>query len=566
MRSAGPLTFLWGCTLLLVLAACSADDNACDGGCGTGLSCVQNSDFPAGNCTAVCDGGGCPSGMVCSPLLSTGQRYCLQDCADGGCPGSTVCSLTSLGRVCLPPSQGVATPIGCAAPRLLVGPAAGPPVDPSCQTPVVASALPPADVQHLGTYSPGTQVSFSVPAGAVGFSIVSQAVSGASDFIFCSGEFVPNFPVPSPLLTPVGATFFDITTKPPLDLTTAPLLFFATSGPQPFTAALTFPNTSAGLSVVVNGGLPAGDWTFVVNDWAHEVNDWLHEIQAPSCDTPSASNTYDVSVIVTPGPLPSVGTLAVDVYLVTETLDAGSAVNAAGVQKFATRFSDILANAGVCVGTVTFHDVPAWAVAKYSSVDVDDEVTQQPCSDFRQMFTLAESGRSTALFFVDDMVLLSGETNGILGVDGSIPGTATYNGTIGGGAAVLAADLSATGCTSAYQPFICGADLVAGVSAHETGHFLGLVHPTEQTGEEFDPLADTPTCVCELCETDPGAAAACGNNPDGGQSTQVYSECSGATQLCGGQNLLMFWAVSPKAEITPQEAAVIRANPLISAP
>jgi hypothetical protein len=577
MQNAGPRSLLACLAVLLLLAACSGSSNGSDGGannscqtgCSGGLSCIQNSDFPAGACTAVCAGGNdCPSGTTCSPVLSSGQSYCLQQCNSGGCPGSTVCTATSETKLCLPVSEAVASPINCAAPQLLVGPPPGPAsADPGCRNPVVASALPSGDVQELGTHSPGSQVSFTMPAGAAGFSIVTQTASGQNGFVECPGFGIfANVPLPSPVKTPAGSIFFDANANLPLDLTTASLVFFSVSGQQPYTMALTFPNTTEGLDIVLDGGLPGGQWTFDVNDFATELQG------QQGCDAGTLRNTYDVSVVVAPGPLPPTGQLAVDIYLVTSGLDAGGAVDAPYVQQFAARFASFYANAGVCVSTMTFHDVPQWALDKYRSIDVDDTVIQDPCSDFRQMFTLAESGRSMALFFVEDLVTTAPlpPLASIVGVDGAIPGTATYNGTIAGGAAVLASDLSATaGCTSQFQPTTCGPDLVSVISAHETGHFLGLFHPTEQTGDSFDPLADTASCVCALCETDPVAAAACTNNPDGGQPTVVdNSVCSSATQLCGGPNLLMFWVdtTAMKGDISPQQAAVMRANPLISGP
>jgi hypothetical protein len=433
----------------------------------------------------------------------------------------------------------------------------------------VASALQASDVQLLGTHSPGESVSFSVPAGAAGFSIVSQAVSGQNGFIDCPGQGVfANVPIPSLLLLPGGSTFFNFIdfneNYPPEDSTTASLAFFPVGGQQPYTAALTFPNTSAGLAMTLDGGLPGGTWSVVVNDFANEFNG----PGVGACDAGTVRNAYDVEVVVTPGPLPSTGQLGVDIYLVSKTLDAGTAVNNAGVQQFALRFASVYANAGVCINTVTFHDVPTWAQDAYASVDVDDSTTQDPCSDFRQMFTLAEPGRTMALFFVDDITATGvPEGDEIVGKDGAIPGMATFNGTTAGGSVVLNADLAVVaGCSAALDPFNCGPDRVALIAAHETGHFLGLFHPTEQTGDEFDPLVDTASCVCALCETNAASAANCS---DGGTPTVVDNTvCSGTTQQCGGANLLMFWLLTTSMEgaITPEQGAVMRASPLISAP
>jgi hypothetical protein len=576
MHNAFVRSALLSCGLSL-LVACSGESGSpqgdggagtCASGCGPGLSCVTNSDFPSGTCTQGCAPGICPTGTVCSPVLSSGASYCLQSCAGVSCPSGTLCSTTASGQVCLPTQEPVKSPISCAAPTLAVGATPGPATQPACRMPVVPSALPPGDVQLLGSHKPGAQVSFQVPAGATGFSIISQAVAGQNGFIDCGPGIgvLANVPVPTPILTPAGATFYDATANIPADLTTADLLFLSTGGQQPYTASLTFPNTSAGLTLALDGGLPAGTWTF-------DVNDYANEFQGPGgCDAGAVRNTYDVEVVVAPGPFPTTSTLNVDVYLVSKTLTAATAVSNAGVQFFANRFASVYANAGVCVGTMTFHDVPAWAKDAYASVTVDDEVTQDPCSDFRQMLTLALPGRTMALFFVDDMQS-SGEPAGdsIVGKDGAIPGMASYNGTIAGGSAVLDADITVVnGCsTGSINISSCGPDRVALIAAHETGHFLGMFHPTEQTGDEFDPLVDTAACVCQLCETSPSAAAACTTNPDGGMPTVVDNTvCGASSQQCGGANLLMFWLLSTSmtGAVTPEEAAVMRANPLLSAP
>ncbi len=507
--------------------------------------------------------------MLCSPVLSSGRSYCLQSCANARCPQAQACTATAQGKVCLATAGADSSPISCSAPQLLLGAVAGPSADPGCQTPVVKSALPTTDVQALGIHQVGEQLSFTVPADAVGFSIVSQAVSTVP-LISLGGGPAPNLAVPSPVVTPQKETFFSDLVAPPQDLTTAVLVSGLPSQGDfaaytPYTAALNFPNSSAGLGIALNGGLPGGTWTFGVNDYAYEC------ASTPECDGGSLSSKYDISVVVSPGPLASRGTLSVDVYLATTSLDAQSAVSSPAVQAFAARYSAFYAQAGMCIGAITFHDLPAWAQAKYASLSVgEDNVELDACSDYHQLFTLAESARGMALFFVDELVGAD-EPPGdeIVGQDGAIPGPPGFNGTVAGGAVVVAADLTSTaGCGTQFNAS-CGPDLVAGISAHETGHFLGLFHPTESTGDAFDPLIDTPSCVCSLCETNPVAAAACSNNPDGGFPTLVSSDvCSGGTQQCGGANLMMFWLLTSSwaGDVTPEESAVMRANPLIAAP
>jgi hypothetical protein len=476
------------------------------------------------------------------------------------------CTGTSVGSVCLSVAAGIPTGASCSAAQLVVGTTPGPASDPGCRMVQVSSSLPAGEVQSLGLAQVGTTLTFEVPAGSIGFSIISQAVSAQPTFDY--GGAVQNLAVPSPLNTPSGALFFTDFATPPDDLTTTLLVSGLPSQGNAaayaiFSAALNFPNSSAGL--FLDGGLPSGTWSFGVNDYAAEC------AVTPGCSGGSTMDTYETSVVVSPGPLPSPGTLAVDVYLVTTIVDAGVAVSDSAIRQFAARFSEFYAQAGICISTFTFHDVPAWARAKYDSVAVDyTDITLDPCSDYHQLFTLAEPNRTIPLFFVDDLTAANvppGDV--ILGVDGAIPGPPTFNGTVAGGAVVLATDLTSLADCSATFDVDCGPDRVAAIGAHESGHFLGLFHPTESEGTFFDPLIDTPACVCSLCETSPAAIAACGGNPDGGEPTIVDNHvCDGLSQQCGGAPYLMFWLLtgSTKGVFSAEESRVMRANPLIAAP
>jgi hypothetical protein len=314
---------------------------------------------------------------------------------------------------------------------------------------------------------------------------------------------------------------------------------------------MTIPNTTAGLDTLASGGvLPAGVWKFVVNDFAAEC------ANTQDCTGGTSESTYDLSVLLKGAPQAS-GTVDVAFYLVGGTLNAGAAATNARVQRMVSTFGAIFANLGLCLGTVTFHDVPAWAKAKYAtSIDADKD---GPCDALSQMFTLARSS-NTLNFFLVEAISSSSAGGQVVGIDGTIPGPSTLGGTVHSGAAVTGADLLSGTCTGTTPNFSsCGADRVAYIAAHEAGHWLGLYHTSEAGGADFDPLSDTSVCNCQVCGKTP---AKCG--ADQGPTLVSAADCS--TVSCGGGDNLMFWQLDEsvsKGRASAQQGRVARANAVV---
>lgn len=462
---------------------------------------------------------------------------------DADCAVPAACS----GGIC-------AAPPSCSAPsvgQLKSGGTAGPSQAPaSCVKTVEGSSV---QAKKLGTHTVGDVLQFDVPRGTGSFTILSQAVS-ATDSITYSGSNLGNTVVPTLIKDPSGTVLYDDTVQSDADPSKATVFYGSES---PVAGAFTIPNTTTLLhGVQSGGGLASGTWHFTVNDWAYEC------LTLNGCTGGSNKSQYDVQVVLRAASIPSSGTVNLGIYLVGGSLTAASAVNDAAIARMLKTMSQFYSNAGLCLGTVTFYDVPDWAKTKYGSgLNVDD---QSPCGDLSQMFTLSQPGNQLNLFLVDDMVAAQQGNAVVVGVDGSIPGPSTIGGTVNSGAAVSSADLSTTGCGSNVDVIHCGADEVAYIAAHEGGHWMGLYHPTEQNGDLFDPLSDTATCSCTSCAPSSQQSSCTQNNPNASSPTLMEgSWCT--TSSCGGGENLMFWVISStsRGTLTSDQGGVVRANPVV---
>ncbi len=482
-------------------------------------------------------------------------------CAGGTCNSDGVCVI---------PSDGDGgTPLTCDA----------------SEKPIGTSALPVERVQKLGTLKVGELVVFDVPANTASVTIVEQAISAPDVVSFRLSTSQTSFTfdnaaVPLVVKNPDGNVIYDDNQQVPDDHSTLPAFF---ASPSPATGTFTVPNTTAGLALVGQSGLPAGAWSMIVSDYAYECTNPAASPLPSNLSCPTGAtdqSTYDVTVITKPtaaGTIPATGTLDVAVYFAVATaqdsagtdipLSAATAASDTDLVRMETALKTIFSNAGITVRNITYKDLPASVQATYATgVNVDETGA---CGELPQLLKLAEPGNTLNIFLVSSFQ--SADLQGsqrIVGVDGTIPGPSTIGGTIASGAAVQTQDLrfGRTSCNGELN-LGCGADKTAYIIAHEAGHFLGLYHVTEPSGTFFDPLDDTAPCSCSTCKA-PDATDRCADaSPRPAINTEhqmTIAECTQSTS-CGGGDDLMFWLLGQGSlgTLTSQQQRVIRANPLV---
>jgi hypothetical protein len=410
-----------------------------------------------------------------------------------------------------------------------------------------------ASTQKLGTHTVGDTVAFNVPSGTTSITIFSQAAGGTTDSIVYRGSTVGNTVVPTLIKDPSGNVVYDDNASSSADPSNQTAFYGSDSVS---TGAMTLPNTSRLVRQVNSqGGFTPGTWQFVVNDFAYEC------LNVSGCSGGSSGGRYDIQILTKLGV--GTGTVDVGLYLVGGSLNASSAIGDPALNRMVQTLAQVYSGAGLCLGNVTAYDVPAWARGRYGSgVSADDT---SPCGDLDQMFTLSGSNNQLNLFLVNDLV--ANQQNGatVVGVDGTIPGPSTWGGTIHSGAAVSAADLSINGCGNAIDFLNCGADEVAYIAAHEGGHWMGLYHTVEATGDSFDPISDTPTCDCTKCAPSSQQASCAANDASTSSPTTMSPAWCSVSSTCGSGDNLMFWVLGSgsRGNVSSDQGQVVRANPVV---
>jgi hypothetical protein len=142
---------------------------------------------------------------------------------------------------------------------------------------------------------------------------------------------------------------------------------------------------------------------------------------------------------------------------------------------------EVLEGSDMALGQVTFRRLPDWAREEYGIIRSLDQLGQL------MAWSSSVEGTDGGLpVFVLEGFGFRGSP-GVVGVSAGLPGAGGVQGTRASGVAVDAYQVRDMAQTDAR--------MAARLLLHEAGHFLGLFHTTELSGESTDPLSDTATCL-----------------------------------------------------------------------
>jgi len=320
-------------------------------------------------------------------------------------------------------------------------PAASPTEEPE-QDAGPAPAPGNALVIDLGTVTAGTDVTFDVPAGALGFNIVMDG--DAADFDQDKPYGIQRIVDPSGTVvhdkfTPVGGT-----------------------NPTSTAAFDTLAAASVPQSEAAGEPIAAGKWTVLFgvqgDSTAKPKVSAKVRIQS-SGDGKFHGGTLDLHVHVPAG-------LQVD----GTTVDPAKASTDARLKQRLDTFFSLTSNLlGIDRGEVVFHTAKS-NLADVADLEIIDAFgVSSPLDDGKQ-----------ALHVLLTNSISQGGQQVAAGISPGIPGAATVFG---------------RGASGIIVATVGGSDEDALTMLHEAGHFFGLNHTTEFDGQSSDPLSDTPKCT-----------------------------------------------------------------------
>ena len=208
-----------------------------------------------------------------------------------------------------------------------------------------------------------------------------------------------------------------------------------------------------------------------------------------------AENNDGVKLTLRSGTVPASPTIVVQPYITGTTWTTGDLSNALSIM------SSIYSANGITLSiksTISISDSRFAAVSGTFTDTTTSALVSQGCA------------AAVNLFFIEDYV---GSWSGIIGNAAGIPGSIGIANAWNGVLISLTAHASGTSLD---------AQLLGETAAHEMGHQLGLFHTTEEKGDVFDILTDTPECS--------------NSRDNNGDRKMSAEEC----EDYGGENV-MFW-------------------------
>lgn len=168
-------------------------------------------------------------------------------------------------------------------------------------------------------------------------------------------------------------------------------------------------------------------------------------------------------------------------------LTASNAETHPHLQDMLSEVDSLFQQSGISLGQIRYQSVSPNVEEEYRIIRNQGDVGRLAAYSAYPNDTV-DGALSANIYLVEQFAFSGG--GGVLGISQGIPGAAGLHNT----------SISGVALTGEYIGYslgqgISGNDFTANVLVHELGHFLGLFHTSETSGQSYDPVNDTPQCT-----------------------------------------------------------------------